>query len=165
VPRAHVYGDDVNTDVIYPGRYSELYDPDEMAKHAMEDLDPTFRDRVGPGDIIVAGTNFGCGSSREQAVICLQRAGVSAVVASSFGRIFFRNAINLGMPAVEAPGAAAAFSTGDEVELDLRAGVVRNLGRGTEVRFRTLPPFLMEILDDGGLVAHLRRRLGAGGRG
>jgi 3-isopropylmalate/(R)-2-methylmalate dehydratase small subunit len=160
--RAHVYGDDVNTDVIYPGRFLEIYDKKEMAKHAMEDLDKDFVKRVQPGDIVIAGRNFGCGSSREQAALCLKSAGVTAIVADSFARIFFRNAINLGMPAVEAPGASKAFSTGDEVELDMAAGVLRNKTKATEVKFRPVPPFLMRILDDGGLVPHLKNRLGGG---
>jgi 3-isopropylmalate/(R)-2-methylmalate dehydratase small subunit len=164
MPKAHVYGDDVNTDVIYPGRHLEIYDPKEMAKHAMEDIDREFVGRVRPGDVIIAGRNFGCGSSREQAAICLKHAGVSAIVAEGFARIFFRNAINQGMPAVEAPGVAAAFSTGDDVELDMARGVIRNLTKGTEVKFRPVPQFLMTILEDGGLVPHLKRGL-EGGRG
>ncbi len=160
--RVHVYGDDVNTDVIYPGRYLDIYDPDEMALHSMEDLDGDFKDRVEPGDIVIAGRNFGCGSSREQAALCLRYAGVDAIVAGSFARIFFRNAINQGMPAVECPGAAEAFETGDEVELDMDAGVLRNLTKGTEVSFKPLPPFIRGILSDGGLVPHLKKRLRGG---
>jgi 3-isopropylmalate dehydratase small subunit len=159
---AHVYGDDVNTDVIYPGRYLEIYDPKEMAKHAMEDIDKEFVARVRPGDVVIAGRNFGCGSSREQAAICLKHAGVVAIVADSFARIYFRNSINLGVPAVEAPGANKAFATGDEVQLDMAAGVLRNLTKGTQVTFRPVPPFLMRILEDGGLVPHLKARLGGG---
>ena len=159
---AHVYGDDVNTDVIYPGRHLEIYDPKEMAKHAMEDIDKEFVARVRPGDIVIAGRNFGCGSSREQAAICLKHAGVVAIVADSFARIYFRNSINLGMPAVEAEGANKAFATGDEVQLDMAAGVLRNLTKGTQVTFRPVPPFLMRILEDGGLVPHLKARLGGG---
>ncbi len=160
--RVHVYGDDVNTDVIYPGRYLDIYDPDEMALHSMEDLDGDFKDRVEPGDVVIAGRNFGCGSSREQAALCLRYAGVDAIVAGSFARIFFRNAINQGMPAVECPGAAEAFETGDEVELDMDAGVLRNLTKGTEVSFKPLPPFIRGILSDGGLVPHLKKRLRGG---
>jgi 3-isopropylmalate/(R)-2-methylmalate dehydratase small subunit len=160
--RAHVYGSDVNTDVIYPGRYLDIYDPDEMALHCMEDLDGEFKDRVEPGDVIIAGKNFGCGSSREQAALCLRYAGVNAIVAGSFARIFFRNAINQGMPAVECPGAEEAFETGDEVELDMDAGVLRNLTKGTEISFKPLPPFIRGILSDGGLVPHLKKRLQGG---
>jgi len=160
--RVHVYGNDVNTDVIYPGRYLDVYDPQQMAKYCMEDLDTDFKDRVAEGDVVIGGRNFGCGSSREQAVLCLRHAGVRAIVASSFARIFFRNAINQGMPAIECPEAHDAFETGDEVELDLERGVLRNLTKGTEVGFKPLPPFLMGILGDGGLVPHLKRRLGGG---
>ncbi len=162
MPKVHVYDDDVNTDVIYPGRYLDVYDPQQMAKYCMEDIDLEFKDRVAEGDVVVAGRNFGCGSSREQAVLCLRHAGVKAVVAGSFARIFFRNCINQGMPAIECPKAHDAFETGDEVELDMAAGVLRNLTKGTEVAFKPLPPFLMEIIGDGGLVPHLKRRLGGG---
>jgi 3-isopropylmalate dehydratase small subunit len=160
--RAHVYDDDVNTDVIYPGRYLDVYEPTEMAKYCMEDLDTSFKDRVEDGDVVIGGRNFGCGSSREQAVLCLRYAGVNAVVATSFARIFFRNCINQGMPAIECPEAHDAFDTGDEVELDLEGGVLRNVTKGTEVGFKPIPPFIMEILTDGGLVPHLKRRLGGG---
>jgi len=162
MPKVHVYDDDVNTDVIYPGRYLDVYDPKQMAKYCMEDIDLEFKDRVAEGDVVVAGRNFGCGSSREQAVLCLRYAGVKAVVADTFARIFFRNCINQGMPAIECPQAREAFETGDEVELDMTAGVLRNITKGTEVAFKPLPPFLMEIIGDGGLVPHLKRRLGGG---
>ena len=158
--RVHVYDDDVNTDVIYPGRYLDVYEPEQMAKYCMEDIDLEFKDRVSEGDVVVAGRNFGCGSSREQAVLCLRYAGVRAVVAGSFARIFFRNCINQGMPAIECPQAHSAFETGDEVELDIETGVLRNITKGTEVGFKPLPPFLMEIIGDGGLVPHLKKRLG-----
>jgi len=160
--KVHVYEDDVNTDVIYPGRYLDVYEPEQMALYCMEDIDLEFKERVSEGDLVIAGRNFGCGSSREQAVLCLRYAGVKAVVAGSFARIFFRNCINQGMPAVECPEAHEAFETGDEVELDLAAGVLRNLTKGTEVGFKPLPPFLMKIIDDGGLVPHLKNRLGDG---
>ena len=162
MPRVHVYDDDVNTDVIYPGRYLDTYDPEGMAAHSMEDLDVAFRDRVGEGDLIIGGRNFGCGSSREQAVLCLRYSGITAIVASSFARIFFRNAINQGMPAIECPEAHEAFETGDEVELDLPAGVLRNLTKGTQGSFKPLPPFMMRIIEDGGLVPHLKHRLEGG---
>ncbi len=160
--RVHVYDDDVNTDVIYPGRYLDVYEPEQMALYCMEDIDLEFKDRVRDGDVVIAGRNFGCGSSREQAVLCLRYAGVKAVVAGSFARIFFRNCINQGMPAIECKDAHGAFETGDEVELDMEAGVLRNITRGTEVGFKPLPPFLMEIIGDGGLVPHLKKRLGGG---
>jgi 3-isopropylmalate/(R)-2-methylmalate dehydratase small subunit len=160
--RVHVYDDNVNTDVIYPGRYLDVYDPEQMATYCMEDIDIEFKDRVGEGDLVIGGRNFGCGSSREQAVLCLRYAGVQAIVASSFARIFFRNAINQGMPAIECPEAHEAFETGDEVELDMEAGVLRNLTKGTEVGFKPIPPFMMEIIKDGGLVPHLKKRLSGG---
>ncbi len=160
--RVHVYDDNVNTDVIYPGRYLDVYDPEEMATYCMEDIDLEFKDRVGEGDLVIGGRNFGCGSSREQAVLCLRYAGVQAIVAGSFARIFFRNAINQGMPAIECPEAHEAFETGDEVELDMEAGVLRNLTKGTEVGFKPIPPFMMEIIEDGGLVPHLQNRLRGG---
>ncbi len=160
--RAHVYDDNVNTDVIYPGRYLDVYDPEQMATYCMEDIDTEFKDRVGEGDLVIGGRNFGCGSSREQAVLCLRYAGVQAIVASSFARIFFRNAINQGMPAIECPEAHEAFETGDEVELDMEAGMLRNLTKGTEVGFKPIPPFMMEIIKDGGLVPHLKNRLSGG---
>ncbi len=160
--RVHVYDDNVNTDVIYPGRYLDVYDPEQMATYCMEDIDIEFKDRVGEGDLVIGGRNFGCGSSREQAVLCLRYAGVRAIVAGTFARIFFRNAINQGMPAIECPEAHEAFETGDEVELDMEAGVLRNLTRGTEVGFKPIPPFMMEIIEDGGLVPHLKNRLSGG---
>ena len=160
--RVHVYDDNVNTDVIYPGRYLDVYDPEQMATYCMEDIDIEFKDRVGEGDLVIGGRNFGCGSSREQAVLCLRYAGVQAIVASSFARIFFRNAINQGMPAIECPEAHEAFETGDEVELDMEAGVLRNLTKGTEMGFKPIPPFMMEIIKDGGLVPHLKKRLSGG---
>ncbi len=162
MPKVHVYDDDVNTDVIYPGRYLDVYEPEQMALYCMEDIDLGFKDRVEEGDLVIAGRNFGCGSSREQAVLCLRYAGVKAVVAGSFARIFFRNCINQGMPAIECKDARGAFATGDEVELDMGAGVLRNITKGTEVGFKPLPPFLMEIIGDGGLVPHLKKRLGGG---
>jgi 3-isopropylmalate/(R)-2-methylmalate dehydratase small subunit len=156
--RAWKYGDDVNTDVIFPGRYTySRMEPAEIAKHALEDLDPRFAKEVKPGDVIVAGRNFGCGSSREQAATCLVAAGVGAVIAVSFARIFFRNAINNGLLVLEIPEAVAAIQYGDEVELDPEAGTLRHKGR--EYRFPPLPPIVLEILRDGGLIPHLRKKL------
>jgi len=150
--KAWVYGDDVDTDVIIPGPYLRTKDVRELACHAMEGLDPEFAEKVRPGDVIVAGRNFGCGSSREQAPLALREAGVSCVVAKSFARIFYRNAINVGLPVVEAD---VVCIQGDEVEVDLSRGTVTVGGRrfqGTKI-----PDFLLEILQDGGLVAHRRR--------
>jgi 3-isopropylmalate/(R)-2-methylmalate dehydratase small subunit len=129
--KAFKYGDDVNTDVIFPGKYTyTIDDPKEMAKHAMEALDPSFIDRVEEGDVIVAGKNFGMGSSREQAVTCLVYSGVSAVIAKSFARIFFRNAINNGLPAIIHPEAVEAIKDGDKVEVDLKNGFIMKYGLG-----------------------------------
>ncbi len=154
-----VFGDDLNTDVIFPGRYLHIFEPEEMAKHAMEDADPEFRTKMSPGDIVVAGKNFGCGSSREQAATCLKHLGVGAVVASSFARLYFRNSINQGLPIMVCPDSPVAFGAGEEVEVDLRAGVVRNITKGTEHKGQPLPAFMLEILGDGGLVPNLRKRL------
>jgi len=156
--RAWKYGDDINTDVIFPGRYTYArMEPAEMAKHALEDLDPRFAKEVKPGDVIVAGRNFGMGSSREQAAVCLVAAGVGAVIAKSFARIFFRNAINNGLLALEIPEAVEAIQHGDEVEIDPEAGVLRH--KGKEYRFPPLPETVLEILRDGGLIPHLKRKL------
>ena len=149
------YGDGVNTDVIFPGKYTyTIQDPDEMAQHALEDLDPTFATEVQPGDVIVAGKNWGNGSSREQAVVCLKRAGVAAVIAESFGRIWYRNAINQGLLALTCPAAVTALQQGDSVTIDLKAGQIIS-PRGTF----TFPPFpetVQAILNDGGLIPHLK---------
>jgi len=155
VGRAWVFGDDVDTDVIIPGKYLRTKDARLWAEHAMEGIDPQFASTVVKGDVIVAGRNFGCGSSREQAPWALKGAGVAVVVARSFARIFYRNAINVGLALIEAD---VSCQQGDSVEVDLAAGTVRvgdKLYPGTR-----LPDFLMEILEDGGLVAHRRRQKG-----
>lgn len=156
--RVWKYGDDVNTDVIYPGKYtySDL-SPEEMAEHALEDLDPEFASSVEPGDIIVAGTNFGCGSSREQAVTCLKYAGVGVLIAKSFARIYFRNAVNQGLPIVQC-AAVEGVESGEEVAVDFSAGKVMT-PRG-EYSFPPLSSFVMGILQDGGLIPHVRRKMG-----
>lgn len=160
--RVWKYGSDVNTDVIFPGKYTyTVTDPQEMASHALEDLDPEFASKVQKGDIIVAGSNFGCGSSREQAASCLKYAGVEALIAESFARIFFRNAINFGVPAIVCAEAAEALKTGDTVEIDLVAGQIR--AKDKIFQFMPFPEFMMEIIRDGGLLAHIRRELGTNG--
>lgn len=153
--RAHVYGDDIDTDRIIPGKYTKTLDLQDLADHVLEDLDPDFRTKLVNGDILVAGANFGCGSSREQAPLALKVAGVSAVVARYFARIFFRNAINIGLPVLEVPGLEA--ETGDSIEIDLAAGVVKNLTRGTEYTASAMPRVMIDILDQGGLVAYLKK--------
>jgi 3-isopropylmalate/(R)-2-methylmalate dehydratase small subunit len=155
--RAVTFGDGVNTDVIIPGRYLVSIDPAELAEHAFEPLGPEVRQRVRAADVVVAGRNFGCGSAREQAATCLIGAGIKAVVAASFARVFFRNAINTGLIAVECAGAAAAVRDGDEVWVDLDAGLVETQG-GTH-RFPPYPETLRGILESGGLIPHIMRSL------
>jgi 3-isopropylmalate/(R)-2-methylmalate dehydratase small subunit len=152
------YGDNVNTDVIFPGRYTyQIMPPEEMAKHALEDLDPGFAAGVKPGDVIVAGKNFGCGSSREQAAACLKAAGVQAVVARSFARIYFRNAINLGLAVLQSDEAAEALETGDHIDVDLLRGEIRS-AKGT-FRFLPLPASVLGIIEAGGLIEYTKRKL------
>jgi 3-isopropylmalate/(R)-2-methylmalate dehydratase small subunit len=159
--RAWVYGDNVDTDVIIPARYLTTTDEGALAAHALEDLDPSFALSVQDGDVVVAGSNFGCGSSREHAPIALRAAGVSAVVASSFARIFFRNAINTGLAIVTCSEAVEATASGDEVAVDVDAGLVRNFSQGKEWRAEPLPEFVMDIVRSGGLVGWVRKRAGA----
>jgi 3-isopropylmalate/(R)-2-methylmalate dehydratase small subunit len=157
--RVWKYGDDVNTDVIFPGRHT--YTPmtsAEMAGHALEDLDPGFAKAVRPGDIVVAGKNFGCGSSREQAAACLRAAGVQAVVAKSFARIYFRNAINLGLAVLQSEEAADALRTGDEAEVDFAAGTIASAGR--VFRFFPLPASVIGIVEAGGLLEYTKKKIG-----
>lgn len=158
--KAHIFGANIDTDQIYPGRYIELTKPEEIAVHAMEGADPTFVRAIVPGDIIVAGRNFGCGSSREHAVITLKYARVGALLAESFARIFFRNAINLGMPLMVIPGITSKVSTGDELEINLIQGVVRNLTKGEEYHGEKLTDRVFEILSLGGIKPIIRCRLG-----
>jgi len=152
------YGDNVNTDVIFPGRYTyQIMPPEEMAKHALEDLDPEFAGSVRPGDVVVAGKNFGCGSSREQAAACLRGAGVQAVVARSFARIYFRNAINLGLAVLQCADAVDALEKGDAVDLDFSRGEIRS-AKGT-FRFLPLPDSVIGILEAGGLLEYTKKKL------
>jgi len=153
------FGDNVDTDVILPGKYLVLIDPMELAKHAMEGLDSAFPEKAAKGVIVVGGKNFGCGSSREQAPLALKHAGVKCVLAESFARIFFRNAINIGLPVIEYKGISAAVNEGDEVSVDFEAGTIQNLTQGKSFQAAKLPPFILEILADGGLIENLRRRL------
>lgn len=146
------YGDNVDTDVIIPARYLNTSDRAELAAHCMEDLDPTFTGRVQAGNIMVAGQNFGCGSSREHAPIAIQASGISLVIAGSFARIFYRNAVNIGLPIVECPAAAAEIGEGDLVEADLDAGLIRNLTTGKTYQTEPFPAFIQTIMTHGGLM-------------
>jgi 3-isopropylmalate/(R)-2-methylmalate dehydratase small subunit len=157
--KAWKFGDDVNTDLIIPGKYLELVDPEEMAEHAMEGIDPEFPKKIQKGDLMVGGTNFGCGSSREHAPLALKYAGISAVVAESFARIYYRNSINIGLPALECPGIDEAVEDGDVVEVDVTGGTVKNVRTGTELSFTPLPGFMVEILREGGLVMYIKNHL------
>ncbi|MBZ5707373.1 MAG: 3-isopropylmalate dehydratase small subunit [Acidobacteriia bacterium] len=159
--KVHKFGDDVNTDEIIPARYLNTSDPHELAKHAMEDADPEFVNRVKPGDFIVAGKNFGCGSSREHAPVALKAAGVAGVIAGSFARIFYRNSFNMGLPILECPEAAAEIAGGADISVDLNTGVITDLATGKKYLSQSIPPFMQELLADGGLMAHLKKGLEA----
>lgn len=152
------YGDDINTDVIFPGRYLEITVPEEMAKHAMEDLDTNFLEKVKEANIIVAGKNFGCGSSREQAATCLKYAGIDAIIAKSFARIFFRNAINQGLLVIECRD-TDEINDGDKLEINVDDGIINNLSNGKKFEFKPMPKFLMEIIKNGGLIPYIRRKI------
>jgi 3-isopropylmalate/(R)-2-methylmalate dehydratase small subunit len=151
------YGDDVNTDYIIPGRYMELTDPKEISKKVFEEYDPSFRKGVKNGDIIVGGYNFGCGSSREHAPISLKGNGISVILAESFARIFYRNSINIGLPALECPGIHQTVEKGNILEVDISGGLVKNLSKGNELRFKPLPEFMVEVLNAGGLAPYLNK--------
>jgi 3-isopropylmalate/(R)-2-methylmalate dehydratase small subunit len=157
--RVWKYGDSVNTDVIFPGKYTyTVSDPAEMAQYAMEDLDPRFAKEVRPGDVVVGGTNFGCGSSREQAATCLKMAGVSVIIGKSFGRIFYRNCINNALPAITCAEAVDAIQDGEEIEVSLETGEIR-CSAGT-FAFPPLPQMAMDLMEAGGLIPYTRRKLG-----
>jgi len=159
VGRVWKYGDNVDTDVIIPARYLNTSDPKELAAHCLEGLDPDFARRVRPGDILVAGENFGCGSSREHAPVAIQAAGIACVVAASFARIFYRNAVNIGLPILECLEAAAGAESGDRLEFDFRVGLVRNASRGREYQAAPFPPFLQDIIRWGGLIPRIKHEL------
>ncbi len=155
--KAHKFGDDINTDYIISGKYKfKTLDEKEMAKHIMEDIDPEFYKKISLGDFIVAGKNFGCGSSREQAPLAIKAAGISAVIAESFARIFFRNSINIGLPAIECKDSGTIVS-GDKLEVDLNKGVIFNKTKKSELKIIPLPKVMIKILNDGGLAAHFRK--------
>ena len=157
----YTFGNDINTDVIYPGKYLSITtDREEMARHCFEAVYPEFREKARKGDIIVAGTNFGCGSSREQAATCLKYFGIAAVIAESFARIFYRNAINVGLPVLVTPGITRFAENGDGLQVDLERGIISNERTKEEIKGAELPPFILEIITDGGLIPHLRKKLG-----
>lgn len=151
------YGDNVDTDVIIPARYLNSSDPKELAEHCMEDIDTEFVKKVQKGDIIVADKNFGCGSSREHAPLAIKASGVSCVIAETFARIFYRNAINIGLPIIECPEASRGISAGDEVEVDFDSGVIRNVTKGTQFQGQAFPPFMQKIIAAEGLVNYINQ--------
>ena len=154
----HQYGDNVDTDVIIPARYLNTASPRELAAHCMEDIDAGFTARVRPGDIIVARRNFGCGSSREHAPIAIRESGISCVIASTFARIFYRNAINIGLPILECPAAAGEIAAGDELQIDFDTGEILNLTTGKHYQSQPFPPFIQNIMQKGGLMGSLASR-------
>jgi len=156
----HKYGNNVDTDVIIPARYLNIADKKELAAHCMEDIDPGFIEAVKPGDIMVGGQNFGCGSSREHAPMVILESGISCVIAGSFARIFYRNAINIGLPILECPEASAGIEAGDEVAIDFDTGVITNLTKDERYTAEPFPPFIKEIIQAGGLLASIKQRQG-----
>ena len=158
------YGDNVDTDVIIPARYLAIQDRSLLATHAMEDIDKDFHKKMKKGDILIAGKNFGCGSSREHAPQVLKDSGVSCIIAESFARIFFRNAINIGLAIVESPDAAKEIKEGDEVEVDFSAGIIRDITSGKSYDMAVFPPFLQDMIDKGGLIAFVNESLEKNGR-
>lgn len=155
------FGSDVNTDEIIPARYLNTSDPAELARHCMEDIDTEFMQKISAGDIIMAEDNFGCGSSREHAPIAIKEAGISCVIANSFARIFFRNSINIGLPIIESPQVVAGTDSGDELEIDLAAGVVRNITKGSQWQVPAFPKEMQEIISAGGLMAYVKKQAAA----
>jgi 3-isopropylmalate/(R)-2-methylmalate dehydratase small subunit len=156
---AIAFGNNIDTDVILPGKYLILVDPNELGKHALESLDTEFVANAKDGIILVGGKNFGCGSSREQAPLALKYSGVRCVIAESFARIFFRNAINIGLPVIECKGISTAVKTGDLLSVDFEAGKIENTSNDKKFQVDKLPPFILEILADGGLIENLRRKM------
>ena len=158
--KAFAYGANIDTDQIYPGRFLDLTDPDQVGKHALEGADPNFVKEVQPGDLVVASTNFGCGSSREHAAVTLKTAGVGAILADSFGRIFYRNAINLGVPLIVCPGISAIVKRGDQLTVDMTTGKVTNETTGATAQAQPLSDYVMNILDSGGIKPLIKKQYG-----
>ena len=157
--KVHKYGANVDTDAIIPARYLNLSEPAELAEHCMEDIDPEFVSRVKPGDIMMATTNFGCGSSREHAPLAIKASGISCIIAKSFARIFFRNAINIGLPLLECEEAVDKTEAGDLLEVDLSSGKIRNLTNGMVFTAKPYPDFMAGLIAAGGLIEHTKKRL------
>ena len=157
--KVHKYGADVDTDAIIPARYLNVSEPVELAKHCMEDIDRDFVSRAKPGDIIMATTNFGCGSSREHAPLAIKAVGVSCIIAKSFARIFFRNAINIGLPLLECEEAVDKTEAGDTLEVELSSGRIKNLTKGMAFAAKPYPDFMAELISAGGLIEHTKKRL------
>lgn len=157
--KVYKYGDNVDTDVIIPARYLNTSDPEELARHAMEDIDAEFAKTVQPGDVIVAGSNFGSGSSREHAPLALKTAGVAAVIAPSFARIFYRNAFNIGFPILESNEAATSIEAGDNVKIDFETGLITNVTKGETYQAEPLPEFMSNLIKSGGLVDYVRTKM------
>lgn len=157
------YGDDVDTDVIIPARYLNTSDSAELAKHCLEDLDEEFTEKMAEGDIIVAGDNFGCGSSREHAPLAIKAAGVSCIIANSFARIFYRNSINIGLPILESEDAVSSISEGDKISVDLDQGLIKNLSKDEEYQARPFPEFMQELIASGGLIKYLQEKVNKNG--
>ena len=153
------YGDDIDTDVIIPARYLNTSDPEELARHCLEDLDSEFTEKMSQGDIIVAGDNFGCGSSREHAPLAIKAAGVSCIIANSFARIFYRNAINIGLPIMESKEAVNSIAEGDRLSVDLDQGLIKNLTRDEEYQAKPFPEFMQELIASGGLINYLKKQV------
>jgi len=156
----HKYGNNIDTDVIIPARYLHIADKKELATHCMEDIDPNFLNVLRPGDIVVGGFNFGCGSSREHAPMVLLESGVSCVIAKTFARIFYRNAINIGFPILECPEASENIAAGDEVSVDFDTGIIQNLTKNETYTAEPFPPFIKEIIEAGGLLASIQKKQG-----
>ena len=157
--KAIKFGNNIDTDVILPGRWMSIIDPQELAKHALEGLDPAFPKKAAEGVIVVGAKNFGCGSSREQAPLALKYAGVQCVLAESFARIFYRNSINIGLPVIEVKGISTEVNDGDKLAVDLESGKIQDLTSKKTIQGTKLPPFILEILSDGGLIENLRKRM------
>ena len=157
--KAYKYGDNIDTDVMIPARYLNTTDPQELAKHAMEDIDADFIATEKPGDVIVAGKNFGMGSSREHAAIVLKTLGIAAVIAESYARIFYRNAFNIGFPILESAEAAKSIEAGDEIKIDFQTGIITNETRGETYQAEPFPEFMSELIDCGGLVEYVKTKL------